>query len=133
MESMKEQALYSAMRQLEAPQGLYASVLARIQLARQRSARLKTYLLGAAALVFGLTLIPALQYMARELYESGFYSYASLLFSDGKFVLSIWREFTFSLLESVPSIALLLVLVSAAAFVWSIRRTIINARIAFSY
>jgi hypothetical protein len=125
--------LFSVFNEIDAPGGLYEAVLARITRARQLHARRKTFLLGVISLVCGLTLVPALQYTNQELLASGFYNYMSLAFSDSTLVFSAWRVFAFSLLESLPSIALLLVLASSALLVWSLRRTIINARIAFSY
>ncbi len=125
--------LFSVFKEIDAPAGLCEAVLGRIAHARQIHARNKAFWLGTVSLISGLTLVPALQYMNQELLVSGFYNYMSLAFSDSALVFSAWREFAFSLLESVPSIALLLVFVASIALIWSLRRTIINARIAFSY
>ena len=125
--------LFSALHEVDAPEGLYASILARIAQARQQSARIKTLWLGITSILFGVSLVPALQYAGQELYTSGFYAYASLLFSDSKFAFSAWREFGLSLLESLPAIALLLVFACGVALCWSLYRAFLNARIAFSF
>lgn len=131
---MKNQGtLFSVFSEVETPHGLYAAVLARIVLARQRQARMKTLWLGISSFVCGLAFVPALGYAGQELYSSGFYAYTSLLFSDGGFVISAWREVGLSLIESLPSVALLLLLGLGVALAWSLRRTFLNARVAFSF
>lgn len=129
----KRGVIHRALAEAEAPTGLYQAVLARIAQARQIHARRKALWLTAASFMSGFVFVPALVYAGEELYASGFYTYVSLAFSDSSLVFSVWREFAFTLIESVPSIALLLVLASGIALAWSVRRTIINARIAFSY
>ncbi len=129
----KQGGLFSVFAEVEAPRGLYAAVLARIALARQQHARIKTLWLGISSIVFGIALVPAFQYVGQELYTSGFYAYSSLFFSDGGFVMSAWREVGLSLIESLPSVALLLVLSLAVALAWSLRRAFLNARVAFSF
>jgi len=124
---------HRAFTETEAPEGLYQAVLVRIARARQLHARRKALWLTATSFISGFVFVPALVYAGEELYASGFYTYVSLAFSDSSLVFSVWREFTFSLIESVPSIALLLVLASGIALAWSVRRTIINARIALSF
>ncbi len=122
-----------ALREEQAPQGLVRAICARIALARQQNARRKTLLLGIASIVFGISLVPAFQYAAGELYASGFYEYMSLIFSDSGLVLSVWRQFAFSLIESIPSLAILVLLALCGALGWSLRRAFINARTAFSF
>jgi hypothetical protein len=119
------------LREVEPPLGLYTRVLARLALARRTAARLHALLLGVVALLSCIALVPAVTYAAREFYASGFYDYASLLISDRSFVFSSWQEFSFSLLESLPSIALLLLGTIAVVLVWSLRRTFLSARVAF--
>jgi hypothetical protein len=113
------------------PAGLYATVLARIAAARRTGARVRVTLLATLAVVSGALLVSALQYAAEEFYESGFYDYASLLLSDRGFVFASWREFSYSLIESLPSLALLMLVACAACFAWSAWRAASNAKIAF--
>ena len=105
--------------------------LARIALARRRAARLRLAALTALAAGSGALFVPALRYAAQEFYASGFYDYASLLLSDRTFVLDSWREFSYTLLESLPSLALLGLVTCAVAFVWSAWRAVGNAKLAF--
>ena len=113
--------------------GLYHRVMERIALARQRAARIRTGLFGILAVVSGIALVPASQYAAEQFYASGFYDYLSLIISDRGFVFTYWQQFSFSLLESLPSLALLLLLPIAFALVYSLRRVVQTSRVAFSY
>ena len=114
----------------EPPAGLFEAIMARIDAAKRRGAQIRAALFGAATFLCALTLVPVLQYTAEQLYASGFYDYLSLVASDHSLVLTYWREFGLSLVESLPSLALLLLLPIAAGFVWSLYRLVKNARVA---
>ena len=118
---------------IEPPQGLYAAVMARVELAKRRAAQMRAGLFGIIALASSAVLVPALAYMSNQLYASGFYDYLSLLSSEHSLVLTYWREFGLSLIESLPSLALLLVLPTVVALVWSLARLIKNVRSGFAY
>lgn len=115
---------------VEPPKGLYGMVLARVALARRASARVEFMFLAIISCVCTLLLIPVLQYAAQEFYLSGFYDYLSLAFSDTHTVLTS-KEFAFSLIESLPPLAVLLTLVIGGALVYSIVRTARAARTAY--
>ena len=117
---------------VEPPKGLFEAVLARITLARSRAARIKLAANGLGLLVSGLALIPAANYALHEFYASGFYDYLSLFFSDSSIVFSHWQEISLSLAESLPSLAVLLLIGFAAAFFWSLRGAIRNRGAAFN-
>jgi hypothetical protein len=112
---------------VEPPKGLYQSVLARVAQARVHAARLEFGIL--AGISFGCTLlfIPVLQYAAQEFYLSGFYDYLTLAFSDTHTALTS-KEFIFSLLESLPPLAILLTLVIGGALAYSLARATRAAR-----
>ena len=117
--------------EIEAPAELCSLVLSRVAFARRRQARIRAATFGLLALAFGAALVPLLGYAATELYTSGFYEYASLLFSNGGFVFASWREVGLLLVESVPSIALLLVASATITLVFLVRRVVLSARVAF--
>jgi hypothetical protein len=75
-------------------------------------------------------LIPAVQYAVSEFYASGFYEYASLFFNS--LSQGYWREVLYSLTDSLPSLALLILAVIGTALVWSLQQAHQNARIAFT-
>ena len=129
----KEEGLYRILAATELPQGLYAAIMARIDTAKRRAAQIRAGLFGIVALASGAALVPALQYTANQLYASGFEDYLSLMLSDQGSVLTYWREFGLSLVESLPSLALLVLLPIAAALVWSVVRLVKNVRTGFRY
>jgi len=60
--------------------------------------------------------------MVRAISQSGFGQYVSLVFSDGGVVMSYWKEFLFSLMESMPIMGVVLCLGAIALFVWSLSK-----------
>jgi len=128
----KEQSLYKYLQTVEPTAGLYQAILERIARAKRTEARIRTGLFGILAVVSGLALVPALQYTAEQFYASGFYDYLTLISSDRGFVLTYWRQFSLSLVESLPSVALLLLLPIALALGYSLYRLAQTGRVAFT-
>jgi hypothetical protein len=126
-----QNSLYSVLEAVEPPQGLYAAIMARIEAAARRSAKIRAGLFGLVVVASGAALVPVMQYTASQFYASGFYDYLSLILSDHSLVLTYWREFGLSLIESLPSIAILLMLPISAALLWSLVRLVKNARAGF--
>jgi hypothetical protein len=118
---------------VEAPAGLHASVMLRVANAKRRAAQVRTLVFGLCTTLSLVLLIPVLQYTSEQLYASGFYEYLSLIASDRALVLTYWQEFSLSVLESLPSLALLLLLPVVAALVWSATRLVRNVRSAFRF
>ncbi len=130
---MKKTGLYKCLHIIEPGAGIYQAILTRIAYARQRSARVRAGLFSALAVLSGAALVPALRYAAGQFYASGFYDYVTLIFSDRSLVLMYWRQFSLSLVESLPSLALLLLLPLIFLLVYSIRRAVQTGRVALSY
>ncbi len=116
--------------EVEPPRELFPTILTRIAFARRRGARLRLVGFGMATGVSVLLLIPVVQYVLSEFYTSGFYDYASLFFDS--LSRGYWQELLYSLIDSLPSFALLFLIVTSATFLWSVRQTQQNARIAFT-
>lgn len=111
------------------PRTLLPAILERVSLARCRSARIKLAFQGGMTIVSIAALIPASEYTIAEFRASGFYEYLSLAFSDGA-MLAYWRELGLSLIESTPSIALILLSVLLCALFVSLYGIIRNAPLA---
>jgi len=126
----KETTLHSVLSTTPVPQGLYEAVLAKVAAARIRAARIRAGAFGLIATISAIALVPVIEYTADQLYKSGFYDYVSLVLSDRADVVLYWREFGLSLLESLPSVALLTLLPIAVAFLWSLSRLIKNIKTA---
>jgi hypothetical protein len=118
---------------LDTPEGLYEAALMRLKAARIRAARLHALLCATLAGVSTLCIVPLVQYTLAQLYASGFYEYLSLMLSDRTLFLTYWREFSLSLIESLPSIALIVLIPLAVAFVWSLRRLLQDVRAGFTF
>ncbi len=109
----------------ETPRELTNRVLARIAHARLRAARLRLAALGAVMALSAPTLWISLQYAMHELYISGFYDYLSLALSAPAY----WQDLSLSLVESLPSLAILAFVAAALAFCWSLWRSFRHLRV----
>ncbi|MFZ2253327.1 MAG: hypothetical protein WAW13_04130 [Minisyncoccia bacterium] len=109
------------MDKLEASEDLRGKILISIQ--REELHRARVYILTslATALTSILGAVFAVKYMIISFYQSSFYSYFSLLFSDSDVALSYWREFLFSLAETLPLLGIILLLVAIGVFFMSLR------------
>lgn len=115
---------------VEPPKRLYEQVLASVAAYRRRRASLELAGLGALSFVSTLGVVFAAQYAAADFASSGFSAYLSLLVSDTGFALTS-REFLLSLIESLPSIAILMLAGLGAVLLWSLMQSVRRARIAF--
>ncbi len=129
----KSSNLHDTLACVEAPDGLCNTILTRIEQVKRRTAQWQAALFGACTLASVAVLVPVLQYTSEQLYSSGFYEYLSFMASDRSLALTYWREFSLSLVESLPSIALLLLLPVVVALVYSLRKLVRNVRSAFTF
>src|SRR3989344_4709719 len=127
MTSKRDMAFFT---KVEPPQHLFEAVLAYIALARRRAARIRLAALGTVMVVSVAALVPSINYAIHEFYASGFYDYLSLFFSDSSVAFGHWQELSLSLAESLPSLAVLLLLGFSIALLWSLRRIAPNVRMA---
>lgn len=106
-----------------------------LQVVKEEGRRAKNYLLvsliTSTASIVGVVF--AAQYVVQAIFQTSFYRYFSLLFSDSDIVLSYWRQFTLSLVESLPFFAVTLVLVAIVVLMVSIRVFANNTRRSFSF
>jgi len=116
----------------ETPRELLHAILVRIELARRRAAAVRLVARGMVMILSGVLLVPSMSYAINEFYTSGFYEYVSLLFSDGSVALAHWQEISFSLAESLPSLALLILASITAIFLWSLRSAARDTRVVFT-
>ncbi len=105
-----------------APPDLAEKILARIAELELRAARFRTALFGATSLAALSATGVAAWYALFELSRSSFASYASLALSDSGAITILWREFIFSLLESLPVLEITLVFISVFVATWSVTK-----------
>lgn len=66
-------------------------------------------------------LVPMFKILINDFTQSGFYEYLSLAFSTKGFLFSYWKEFAFSLAESLPTMSIVLSLALLFIFFLSLR------------
>ncbi len=118
--------LFRKLDQFEPSEKLHTHIMTRINLEQKRSARMRLIFLGTMAIASFAAMISSFQYAMREFYQSGFYEYLSLLLSDSGYILASWKEFSISLVESMPLVEITISLATTFAFLVSIKLAIKN-------
>ncbi|MCX6787237.1 MAG: hypothetical protein NTY93_01790 [Candidatus Kaiserbacteria bacterium] len=119
-------------KEISPPPRLLSAVLAHIDCARRRAAHIRIVVFGSVLAVSGGMLIPAVSYALHEFYASGFYDYFSIFFSDSSMAAAYWRELLLSMAETLPSLAILFLLVFMATALWSLRHVLRDYRNVFA-
>lgn len=65
--------------------------------------------------LFGLILSIRSLYISIK--QSGFYDFVSLTISDQSIIISLWKELTFSIIQSIPFLGITFLLTSFVAFI----------------
>ncbi len=110
------------------PETLRQNIIRSIQREEVRRMRVAFSLSFAAMLASVFGIIISIRYAMLAFYQSNFFSYASLAFSDTDVVAAYWREFAFSLLETLPLFAITFSLIAFALFLISLRMFVANAQ-----
>jgi hypothetical protein len=71
-------------------------------------ARLKLILFSIIGAISIAGLIPAIKALSSDVSASGLFDYLSLAFSSGSSVFSYWKEFSLSIVESLPLMSIML-------------------------
>ncbi len=87
----------------------------------KRNTQIKLWIFTLAGITSLVGLVPALKILGSDLAQSGFYEYLSLAFSDSGLILSAWREFVFSLAESLPILSVVFTLSLVFIFFLSLK------------
>ncbi len=124
--------LFSKIKDPETPEGLYEAVMQKIGQAARRGARAKSTISGTAILVSLAGVFAGVPVAYAEFSESNFFNYLSLLFTDSAAVLSAWKGFLLSLLESAPFFGMTLTLGVVFVLLLSIRLFLKNMRASFT-
>lgn len=122
--------IFQNIDKLEPSPELEGLILARINFGKRRSAKIKAVFSGIITLASLAALISTFQYALYGFYQSGFYQYFSLIFSDGGSVLAFWREFAQLLAESLPLSGTIIFLSAIFIFFGSIRLAVKNIKAA---
>ena len=119
--------LFSIMKDPEPPAGLTEKILLRIGRHERRTLGVK---IAASASVFGISVgIAAMGYvnLMASLSQSGFFSIASLMFSDFSTIAANFPDFVLSIVETFPVFTTALLLCGVLFAVWSMAALIDEA------
>lgn len=116
---------------IDPPQDLEASILNIIMKERHKKAVFRLVSLGTLSLTSFYGLIEASLYLWESFRQTGFYEYLSLIFSDGSILTTYWKEFAFSLVESLPLLGLIILLSTTTIFIWSSTKALKDMRLVF--
>jgi len=105
----------------EADTNLSETVWRAITVRGRRITQFKLWVFALAGFASLIGLVPAIKILSSDLAQSGFYEYFSLIFSDSGLMLSYWKEFIFSLAESLPTMSIIFTLSSVFVFFLSLR------------
>jgi len=111
--------LFKYLKTNNAPSGLEKRILTKIREMTRKQQMVRIFVLGGSAIAsFGLSVWAAIS-LAKNTAQTGFWQYLSLAFSENGTILSYWKEFAFSLVESLPILSLILFLTTIGFFIWS--------------
>ncbi len=114
--------LFEYLKSKEPPAELLNSILVSVKgRTSSRVLIVRTVVSGALSLVAITALVPSLLIAQSEISRSDFYQFLSLLLSDTNTVMTFWKEFTLSLMESFPTLGMIAVLGSVFVFLVSVR------------
>jgi hypothetical protein len=74
----------------------------------ERKIRVRRYIYMFSGSLSFIFLIFALSYTFNQLYQSGFYEYLSLVFSDISLAFSFWEDLIVSLISTLPMFSILI-------------------------
>lgn len=98
-----------------------------VSLYNRRIARIKLFSFSLLGLISVVGFVPALITLKSDLSRSGFYEYSSLAFSNNGMIVTYWKEFSLSILESLPMISILFVMILLFTFFLSLKHAIKQA------
>ena len=109
------------MNRIEPPRKLKLSILSSIVEEERHRAKRLLMIFAPASLLSLISIIFSIQYVLKAFYQSGFYTYFSLLLSDPDVVLTYWKEFAMSLVDTIPFMWITVSLISIALFLICLR------------
>lgn len=118
--------LFQRLGEGETPAGLQAAILSRIEMEAVKRARVRFFAMSFVSVAALISIIPAYRYASGEMVNSGFSDYFTVFFSSTE-TLAHWREFSLSLLESLPVVGFAAFLASVLVLLGSFRVAVKNA------
>lgn len=104
------------------PEGLAEKVTMRIRSEVRKAARRIAVVMGAGTIIAFAALANLIRLLAIEVSASSLGQYFSIIFSDTGAALSIWKEISYSIVDSIPAAAIGFSLVALFALLFLMRR-----------
>lgn len=114
------------------PQGLQDAVFACIHREEVRLARIRLAFFVPLVFLSGLGVVASALYAIKEVAQSGFLQYVSIIFSDSSAVFAYAGEFLLSLAEQAPLLGISVFLATLFALLQSMRETMKNMQTMFA-
>jgi len=105
------------------PDGLQNRIMDEVRKAAKWKSMEKIASGGIASIIFAVALVFIARGIMAETALSGFGQYLSLIFTSGGFILSDWRDFGWTIIESAPITGLALCLGATGLLIVAVRWT----------
>jgi hypothetical protein len=105
------------------PDGLQNRIMVRVRKAAKRKSMEKITAGGIVSIIFVVALVIIGRGIMAETALSGFGQYLSLIFTSGWFILTNWRDFGWTIIESAPITGLALCLGVTGLLIVAVRWT----------
>lgn len=114
---------------VEPPSAVLSTVLFRVHEEQQLSRLRRTFLAMCSMVVLSsIGIFFVAQAIIESLSSSGFFRFLSLIVSDGAALVPYWQEYTYSLLEALPIVSLIMFIVLFIVFLRSLQGVLSDAK-----
>lgn len=113
----------------EPPKDLFGKIMSRIRKEQRTSIRRRIIIFSIGLLGSLAAFIPVFQSARNAFAEFGFIQFFSLLFSDSEIIITYWRSFVLTLLESLPVMSIVALLAIILIFLESLKLLVKNITI----
>ncbi len=118
--------LFGDLSQITPPANLHDCILLRIDQERKYISKRNLFFSGTLSVLSFIIFILAFQFTVQESFQMSFYNYIYLMSSDGGILISYWREFILSLVESVSLLGVIILGFGMIGFLGSFKLFISN-------
>ncbi len=100
------------------------SIICRVENFEIKRSHRRSMVYETISIIGLLFLIPVIYYIIISSTQSGFGKYISLIYTDSSYILTNWKEFTLSIMSSIPIMGVIVILSILFIVVSSLRRTV---------
>lgn len=118
----KYKKLLGYMNLVRPPQELKKTILNRIDKAKKRALKIRVWIFRIISVLSSIFLLWSVIYLIKSIQNSGLWQYLSLVFLENSALLIYWKEFSLSVIESLPIMGIIAFLFAVGFFVWSITK-----------